>query len=1069
MNLLKHLIILIIILSHTYSILFSKDTVFVFTGKSSGEIYRTHHRLNIWDLEYACKFPAYPHHKYPFFLEANLMSATGGRKSNEMYDETGKHNYNILGKALKCILDSGIKPIIVLGNTPEALSDMPNEKGAFNANIGKPKNYKKYHDYIAGLFEYLAKTFPDQIKEFEFRLYTEPDFYVWFNNGLEEYKKLYDVTCSAMREGLRNQNFTPVLNPGNFMAPSKFSDTLSMFYPWSIAIAKWLKEDYIEKFVESFNSDLSKWDIQGNARIKNKELILSKGKIFSKLATDWKNYNLKFTLKSSGEHSDGTESGVLLNYKNDNNYIIINLYFGNPGNLILSQKKEGTVKILESVGTNIISGTDNKLEISFISDTLKIKLNEEPLLSAFVAGSGSGRIGFVNGDETKEIIIDNVVGNKYYYVSNFSGKDQFKFKGTNKTEKNKITLSNSEAILDFELPSVYRLNFNMKTDIAGEEGNDVGWLIFDYVDSNNYSAFLLNYHGYIEYKKIVKGQSIINRSSWTGMPKPYFYANFIELPEDIIFNNLKSGKIEKGVLKLQNDTYLLGYSNPLFSYEYRMRGKVKFQSLNSNLDGKNLIVFNYIDSLNFWGLQFKNKDSLFILKTVRGKETILKTIETKLNSDEFIDFDLRIGGDIDIIQDKEVWNTIENNITLVLNEKKILNETFDNNGMFGKMGFLSSSKNSSFYIENYLITYEGDSRGISPLDFHNFELINDDFIKILTIDGIAYAVVYDSFGTSNGKIGFKANNSKNVHISNMRISDYLPYDAGAIPRIPDNKTPRFSYSYYAQLQSEGDYQIGMDPKDVKILTDELREDISPYFKDAKIEVAEGGIYLDENGLILDCGDGTELGSAWNASIYKSSMECGLEAFSQWGYTTEELKSPSYNLFELLEKTNGNKRISVVNQMEHRGRNLDAFASKSNDTIFILIYNYIPNRQAIKSEASFFLNINELQTNQAYILEESRIDSSNSNFFSNWLEYCKKFNIEPLPGKSKYDMNLIGSYDSAVIEKHWKNQKEYYKNKGDDEIITAKLNLLSNESGKINIPLIISRNGVIFLKIYPRQD
>lgn len=608
----------------------------------------------------------------------------------------------------------------------------------------------------------------------------------------------------------------------------------------------------------------------------------------------------------------------------------------------------------------------------------------------------------------------------------------------------------------------------MKTDYSGENGSDVGWLIFDYLDSNNYSAFNLNYHGYIEYKKVLQGKTIIDRVSWTGLPKPYFYANFIESPEDYIFHNLKSGKIENGILKLKNESFLLGYSNPLFCYEYRLRTKLKTVTNNSNSNANNLILFNFVDSLNYWGLKLKGYDSLFLFKKVKGKVIILTAVKTGFDFETFSNYDLRIGGDIDTIGNREVWITIENNITLLINGKKIFSGVFDSDKSYGKLGFSSKNENNGIYLQNYLITYEGDSRGLSPLDYHYFELINDDFIKILKIDGITYAVVYDSLRVSKGKIAFKANNSRGVSISQLRVSEILPFEVAALPRFPDYSIPRFSYSYYAQLQTDDEYQFGMDPKDIKTLTEEVRSVLKPYFKNAKIEVAEGSIYLDKDGSIFDCSDGTELGSAWNASIFKYSLDAGLEAFTQWGYTSEELKSPTFNLFEILENMKGSTRVSFVKQNENISTNFNGIASINKDTLFILIYNFIPDRHSIKSNIHFILKTNEMKSNQRYCIEEARIDSIHSNFFNNWLEYCKRYKINTRSGKSIYDMNVIGSYDYEIIEKHWKKQKEFYKSAGYDRIKIIEFDISSEENGSIIIPLNIPKNGIIFMKIYPRE-
>jgi len=1047
------------------------DTLFVFPREIIGKIYPTYHRLNIWDLTHTFKFPEYPHHKYPFVEEANLMSSTGGRSSNEMFDINGNHNFSVLGKAIQNLLDSGIKPIIVVGNIPESLSDLPGEKGYFNTNIGKPVNYMKYYEYVVNLFDYLAITFPSLIRSFEFRLYTEPDFYVWFNNGLEEYKKIYDFTLAAMRKSLKKLNYSPILHPGNFMAPSKSSDTSSLFYPWTIAIAKWLKDDYKGKFIETFDSDLFNWDVQGKVKINElNELSLSDGRILSKISKDWLNFDLRFNLKLASDNSKQSDLGIMFNYRDDNNYYLLQSSLGETWKISLSVKKNGIMNRLDSILINFPKSKYYKFEILSSLDNILLKINNKPILSVPVENKLSGTIGFFKNDGKSDIFIDDIIVCNYHYITNFEDKEQWKIRGNNKFINKELILNNAEAILDSKTFSNYKVNVKMKTGISGEEGEDVGWLIFDYLDSNNFNAFVLNYHGYVEFIKIINGNAVTRKSSWTGLPKPYFSANFTETPEEFLTKNLKSNRIENGVLCLKNGLFLTGFSNPFFCYEYRIKAKIRTETPKLKSGEEPWIIFNFKDSLNYYGLQLRNdKERTLVLKRkFKGQDSIIFSVSSGTKSDGFDNFDIRVGGDIESFADRESWNPIENNITVFINGKKIISSVYQDENDYGKIGFLSKDTTNTIYIDDYLITYEGDSRGISPLDYHNFELISDDFIKILSIDGITYAVFYDLFPQKNGGIGFRAHNSKGIHIRDLSVSEILPVEAGSLPRMPKVATPRFSYSYYAQLNPSDENSIGSNPKDIKTITNELRNDVKPYFENAIFEVAEAGLYLDEDGIILSNGDGTELGAAWNAAIYKNSLDAGLESFSQWGYTSEELKSPTYNLFEIIEMLKDGSRVLVSQSKFNDTDNFDAIASKSNDSILLLIYNFNPKRNSNQFSRSFVINIRDLPINQTFILEEIRIDSTNSNFFSKWLEYCERYNIKPMPGKSKFDMNIAGAYDSEIIQNHWKKQKEYFKSQNYDSIRSIKIEVQSSGDGKINLPLVIPGNGVIFLRIYTKK-
>ena len=172
-------------------------------------------RTNVWDLSYApSEAPT------PFIREVILMTATGGRETCEMFhlDPSGTpvHNFSKIDLALDRILSAGLEPIIVLGNVPEELSDLPGEKGAFDANIGAPKNYDKYYEYIQALFAHLAERYgQDVVEAWGYRLMTEPDNKDWWKHGRLEYQKLYDYTVAAARSAAPGV----VIDGGNLMTP----------------------------------------------------------------------------------------------------------------------------------------------------------------------------------------------------------------------------------------------------------------------------------------------------------------------------------------------------------------------------------------------------------------------------------------------------------------------------------------------------------------------------------------------------------------------------------------------------------------------------------------------------------------------------------------------------------------------------------------------------------------------------------------------------------------------------------------------------------------------------------
>ena len=108
------------------------------------------------------------------------MTATGGRESCEMfsYGEDGRPSYDFakIDSALDKVLLADLNPTIVIGNTPEAMSDSPGEKGAFDANVGAPVDYDEYSGYIEAFFAHLVGRYGlDRVESWGYRLMTEPD------------------------------------------------------------------------------------------------------------------------------------------------------------------------------------------------------------------------------------------------------------------------------------------------------------------------------------------------------------------------------------------------------------------------------------------------------------------------------------------------------------------------------------------------------------------------------------------------------------------------------------------------------------------------------------------------------------------------------------------------------------------------------------------------------------------------------------------------------------------------------------------------------------------------------
>jgi hypothetical protein len=185
-------------------------------SETGGTIEPVWTRLNIWDVTMAPSAPP-----SPFIREVILMTATGGRQTSEILHQnpngTVDLDFSSLDSALDKVITAGLHPTIVLGNTPEDLSDSPGELGAFNANVGAPRDYDVYFDYVKSLFSHLVDRYGGELVEsWNFRLMTEPDNADWWKAGRTEYQKLYDYTLAAARISAPGV----VIDVGNLMTPT---------------------------------------------------------------------------------------------------------------------------------------------------------------------------------------------------------------------------------------------------------------------------------------------------------------------------------------------------------------------------------------------------------------------------------------------------------------------------------------------------------------------------------------------------------------------------------------------------------------------------------------------------------------------------------------------------------------------------------------------------------------------------------------------------------------------------------------------------------------------------------
>lgn len=150
---------------------------------------------------------------YPFIEYLILMTFTGGKGNNEWYteDEYGIGHFDFAKpiSILKTVVRLGMKPFIVIGNIPYAMSSEYDEVADSYGwgNRYEPKDYNLYYDYIAAFAMAIKENFSkEEISTWRFRVGTETDNEHWWLSGKDAYCKLYDYTVAALCDVLGKEN-----------------------------------------------------------------------------------------------------------------------------------------------------------------------------------------------------------------------------------------------------------------------------------------------------------------------------------------------------------------------------------------------------------------------------------------------------------------------------------------------------------------------------------------------------------------------------------------------------------------------------------------------------------------------------------------------------------------------------------------------------------------------------------------------------------------------------------------------------------------------------------------------
>lgn len=157
---------------------------------------------------------------YPFLTHVELFTATGGcytgfagcTSDRDLLNVpasgmAGGVNASRLFAPLRNILAAHLKPHIVTGNVPVALSGGAARIGGFGVNNALPANVSEYANYIEQVAAQLVAEFGlPEVATWRWGVYTEFNNQDWLNASAAAYAELYDFTVCGLERALGAAN-----------------------------------------------------------------------------------------------------------------------------------------------------------------------------------------------------------------------------------------------------------------------------------------------------------------------------------------------------------------------------------------------------------------------------------------------------------------------------------------------------------------------------------------------------------------------------------------------------------------------------------------------------------------------------------------------------------------------------------------------------------------------------------------------------------------------------------------------------------------------------------------------
>ena len=110
------------------------------------------------------------------------------------------YNFQYVDALYDAILKTGMKPFVELSFMPQALASGGKTVFWWKGNITPPKDYSKWERLIQALVKHWTERYgADEVKQWLFEIWNEPNLDIFWSGDQSEYFKLYEVTARAIK------------------------------------------------------------------------------------------------------------------------------------------------------------------------------------------------------------------------------------------------------------------------------------------------------------------------------------------------------------------------------------------------------------------------------------------------------------------------------------------------------------------------------------------------------------------------------------------------------------------------------------------------------------------------------------------------------------------------------------------------------------------------------------------------------------------------------------------------------------------------------------------------------